>query len=52
MHVVHVSFEKHPAKARELALPVQNGAELNNLLPCVTVGQSDMFPSIHEGLLR
>ena len=47
MHVVHDNFETYPAKAREPALPVQNGEELNNLLSCVTVAQSDMFLNIH-----
>ena len=46
MRVVHDNFVILPAKARELALPVQNDEELNNLLSCVTTAQSDMSPNI------
>ena len=36
-----------PASALELALAVQNGEELNNLLHCVTTAQGYMLPNIH-----
>ena len=47
MRVVHDNFVTLPANARELALAVQNGEELNNLLYCVTTAQYDMLQNIH-----
>ena len=47
MRVVHDNFVTLPAKAWELALPVQNGEEFNNLLSCVTTTQGDISPNIH-----
>ena len=47
MCVVHDNFMALPSNARELALAVQNGEELNNLLSCVTTAQGDMLPNIH-----
>ena len=42
MPVVHDNFVTLPANARVLALAVQNGEELNNLLSCVTTAQGDI----------
>ena len=47
MCIVHDNFVTLPAKAGVLALPVQNGKELNNQLSCVTTAQGDMSPNIH-----
>ena len=47
MLVVLDNFVTLLANARELALAVQNGEELNNILSCVTTAQDDMLPNIH-----
>ena len=41
------NFVTLPTNAQELALAVQNGEELNNLLSCITTAQGDMLPNIH-----
>ena len=46
MRVVHDNFVTLSAKARELALPVHIGEELNNLFSCLTTAQGDMLPNI------
>ena len=46
MRVVHDNFVTLPVNARELALAVQNGEELNNLLFCITTVQGDMLPNM------
>ena len=47
MHIVHDNFVTLLVNARELALAMQNGEVLNNLLSCVTTAQGDMVPNIH-----
>ena len=47
MRAVHDNFVTLLVNARESALAVQNGEELNNLFSCVTTAQSDMLPNIH-----
>ena len=47
MCMVHDDFMTLTANAGELALAVQNGEELNNLLSYVTTAQGDMLANIH-----
>ena len=47
MRAVHDSFVTLPANARELALAVQNGEKLNNLLSYITTAHGHMLPNIH-----
>ena len=48
MRVIHDNFGNLPTNAWELALAVQNDDELNNLLPCISVGQGGMLSNTHS----
>ena len=47
MRVVHDDLVTLPANARELALAVKNGEELNNLLSLRNNHSGGMLPNIH-----